>query len=494
MPQPGAAARLRPRLRLWPWLLAAGCCWSLAGCQAPAPAPAAGCQAPAPAEAAAGGGGGRRGPFGTPPSPVHTIPAGFGGLPSLTAAGFYTEFVRGSVPVVFRGLGPRHFAAALGWTDAALTRQFGGQPVKWEQGKEEDRRNVGGELPLARFAERYKTDDIYAVWDLEEGDGMLRGLALPNFLSCAGFEYCLTKTSLWYSAGGTSSAFHSDGLDNFHCVLDGSKTFGLVNKTHQDWVEASGDFGWARDGDASTVLMDHVDHAAFPGFRDVEHSSATLQAGDCLFLPTGWYHHVRTPKGHRSLSFNVWLHHLQPDDFELHAPACGGGGPSAGLPRPLTEHAFFDEQQLTVEDNALVGPGAGGWGAFASAVAGLLAAPRWRRGVDYAGFGRILSSSLASRRTKQGVFDGLDRNGDGVLGLDELEFSEFYTDAGDDAELEAAARVDDGLLERVEAWKESVAKVARLAYLERQLGRPQATRGATRGAGAANQARGNVDE
>ena len=52
--------------------------------------------------------------------------------------------------------------------------------------------------------------------------------------------------------------------------------------------------------------MDAVDLARYPALANVEHWTATLAAGDCIYIPEGWYHQVRSV-GSRSLAVNVWF-------------------------------------------------------------------------------------------------------------------------------------------------------------------------------------------
>ena len=44
----------------------------------------------------------------------------------------------------------------------------------------------------------------------------------------------------------------------------------------------------------------------YPTFAKLEWWDAQLEAGDCFFLPSSWYHHVYTKDGLRSISVNLW--------------------------------------------------------------------------------------------------------------------------------------------------------------------------------------------
>ena len=56
------------------------------------------------------------------------------------------------------------------------------------------------------------------------------------------------------------------------------------------------------------ALADEIDNEAFPQLHLAQQCavSVELRAGDALYLPCGWWHDVRTPKGERSLSISYW--------------------------------------------------------------------------------------------------------------------------------------------------------------------------------------------
>ena len=49
-----------------------------------------------------------------------------------------------------------------------------------------------------------------------------------------------------------------------------------------------------RDGSYSTVDVDSVDLNSYPGFGELTFYNATIEAGDCVYIPTFWGHAVRS--------------------------------------------------------------------------------------------------------------------------------------------------------------------------------------------------------
>ena len=42
----------------------------------------------------------------------------------------------------------------------------------------------------------------------------------------------LQEAVLWMGSGSATSVLHKDGLDNIMCLMDGRKTFVLIDKVH----------------------------------------------------------------------------------------------------------------------------------------------------------------------------------------------------------------------------------------------------------------------
>ena len=50
--------------------------------------------------------------------------------------------------------------------------------------------------------------------------------------------------------------------------------------------------------------VDAVDLVRYPALAAVEHWTAALAPGDCIYIPAGWYHQVRSARP-RSLAVTV---------------------------------------------------------------------------------------------------------------------------------------------------------------------------------------------
>jgi len=254
---------------------------------------------------------------------------------------FYTRYcmVDGGAgrPLVLRGAARR--MAAMRWSDKYLLRVHGRALMSGvELGLKETR--IGGYLPgfarLGAFLRVYNHSDIHLVSRIPSR--MQRDMEHLSFLRCGGFLDFLLVPKVWLDRGNSRSVVHRDDTENVHCLLAGRKQFALIHPRWRATLEAHPNsanppdrFGFLDArldpgrvpgyGAYFGLDVDAVDLIRFPGWRDVEWSRAGVEAGDCIYIPHGWYHQVRSGPT-RTLSVNVW--YWRPERF--HASGCGTPG------------------------------------------------------------------------------------------------------------------------------------------------------------------------
>jgi putative sterol carrier protein len=109
---------------------------------------------------------------------------------------------------------------------------------------------------------------------------------------------------IWIGPKGTLTPLHRDDTDNLFAQVWGQKSFILAAPHHRP---ALGTWSTAPKGglDGCDFNPDAPDYQRFPQARDVTFLRITLQAGDLLFLPEGWFHQVESVS--TSLSVNFWV-------------------------------------------------------------------------------------------------------------------------------------------------------------------------------------------
>lgn len=109
--------------------------------------------------------------------------------------------------------------------------------------------------------------------------------------------------NLWLGPAGTVTQLHRDGTDNLFAQIWGRKRFVLHAPDQRPLL-----YAWAPPADTGLdgcdVDPERPDYERFPLFREARAIECVVEAGEMLFLPEGWFHHVRSLAP--SLSVNFW--------------------------------------------------------------------------------------------------------------------------------------------------------------------------------------------
>ncbi|XP_065174902.1 bifunctional peptidase and (3S)-lysyl hydroxylase Jmjd7-like [Sycon ciliatum] len=209
-------------------------------------------------------------------------------IEELHPSDFYRTHIKPKQPLVYRGMVSDSPAFRL-WTDEYLRETYGSLDVISEV-KNESRATPPKRMQMREFLDRYQKDNLYIVTVLP--DDMRKEVKAPRSVLCGSTRRFIQEANLWMSNGGTRSVIHYDADHNIHCLLAGRKDFVMIPKKYQAQLYMASQT--INGSGYSLIDPDSVDLMQYPLAAGVPWTWATLAPGDCIFLPGGYLHQVRS--------------------------------------------------------------------------------------------------------------------------------------------------------------------------------------------------------
>jgi ribosomal protein L16 Arg81 hydroxylase len=225
----------------------------------------------------------------------------------LTAERFYADFYYRNRPVVIRGFAAR-WQSWDAFAPQSLARTHGDVVVEVYAGRDADplheRTRTTRSIPLREFISTVETansNDEYMASGNRTVHGPLASLVghirpLPGFLT----EHRNESVDMWIGPAGTVTHLHQDFCNALYVQAHGSKRFYLVPPYEAELIYDGRNL-------FRTVDPETVDSHSHPTFSYATVSELVLAAGDVLFLPVGWFHHVRALAPSVSVAFINFL-------------------------------------------------------------------------------------------------------------------------------------------------------------------------------------------
>ncbi len=237
------------------------------------------------------------------------------------AAEFFAAYWRTNTPVILTDLVPG-WPAFRRWSLPALRERFGELEVEYEGGRAADpecdirhleHRRVGR---FAEYLDRVSAsppgNDLYLIANN-------RTLARPGFRPLLGDlrlppgyfaeERLASGSALWLGPAGTVTSLHHDTSNILFCQVVGRKRVRL-GAPEDPALLASGRGVYSRLDPESPQLAGPAEGG--PHLYDIE-----LAPGEALFIPVGWWHHVRALDLSISVALNAFA---RPNVFAWYKP------------------------------------------------------------------------------------------------------------------------------------------------------------------------------
>lgn len=244
-------------------------------------------------------------PKGAPVGDLPEVPR----VENPTVERFVADFLLPQKPAVFTGTFDRWPALAR-WDFDFLRQAVGSKRLRVEAVSGGDKPGYFGrsslpqEIELGEYVAR-----VVAAKDVPRL--YMGGISVPGQLPEIAADLALPPyvqggekpvPYLWLGARGTTTQLHYDINNNFHALFRGRKRFILYAPDQSGCLYPTSLLSPRRH--FSRVWLEAPDLERFPKFRGARGCQATLGPGDLLFLPSLWWHEVRTLEP--SIAVNYW--------------------------------------------------------------------------------------------------------------------------------------------------------------------------------------------
>lgn len=150
---------------------------------------------------------------------------------------------------------------------------------------------------------------------LDQVPELLDDLSLPDYCAFGQNEFLNEKgdnsnsnepeeetMNVFIGPSGTVSPLHTDPRHNLFCQIRGRKFVRLISPKKSDDLYLFDDL---MRKNTSQIDVENVDFEKFPRFANVRCQDFIIEAGQCLYIPRGWFHHVRALEP--SVSVAIWF-------------------------------------------------------------------------------------------------------------------------------------------------------------------------------------------
>lgn len=236
----------------------------------------------------------------------------------LSRQQFLEQYYAANRPVVMTGLTDAWPALKL-WTADYLKKALGDAEAEIMTGLDANRRcelNLQQHRRVVRFADYVDmvfgggaTNDHYLVannqfFQRPECRRLLDDLTVfEDYLDPALLD---GRCFLWFGPGGTVTPLHHDACNIMMAPVFGRKRLYVIPADQWQYV-------YNTTGFFSDVDCENPDFERWPYFRYATVIELTLEPGDVMFMPVGWWHHVRTIEPSAMISFTNFVF---PNSFE----------------------------------------------------------------------------------------------------------------------------------------------------------------------------------
>ncbi|ERT08295.1 cupin-like domain protein [Lyngbya aestuarii BL J] len=231
---------------------------------------------------------------------------------SLYRDEFLDEFYSQNKPVVFTGIMNNWKALNL-WNPQYLKQHYGTATVEVQANRNSDpeyelnvqkhRQKVLLKDYIDWIVEKGESNDCYMVannqnLDREDLKGLMNDLEVfPEYLNP---EDTSRRVFFWFGSAGTITPLHHDPVNLMLAQVLGRKRVLLIPPRQTPFL-------YNHVGVFSQVDPENPDFNKYPLYRNIKPIELILKPGEVIFIPVGWWHHVRALDVSISVSFTNFV-------------------------------------------------------------------------------------------------------------------------------------------------------------------------------------------
>lgn len=240
-------------------------------------------------------------------------PSGIERRATPSADELFDRYLATSTPAIFTDLVPKWRAFRL-WTPEYFRERYGNVSVQITDARESDpfydaraeqhARTLSMAELVARVLAVESSNDFYMVAKNRnvtrpELNELFDDIALPP----AWFreEQLLGSSALWFGPKGTVTPLHHDASSILFCQIYGRKRWRMASPLETPLFEGA------------RAMYSAFDPEQLPTGCQVTFKDFVLEPGEALFIPAGWWHHVRALDVSISLGMN---HFAKENNFD----------------------------------------------------------------------------------------------------------------------------------------------------------------------------------
>ena len=231
---------------------------------------------------------------------------------NLSRDEFRDQYYAANRPVIIQNL-MTDWKAMTAWTPDYLKSVAGDQTVEVMTGRNADPnyemngRKHRTEMRFADYVDMVYSGKVTNDYTMVPHNEFLqRADAQPLLKDFSSFPKYLNPAAvaqqcfLWFGPGGTVTPLHHETRNSVMAQVIGRKRYRLIPAAQWQYVYHS-------KGVFSEVDCERPDLIRFPKFRNATLTDIVVGPGEVLFMPVGWWHHVRALDVSMTISFTNFV-------------------------------------------------------------------------------------------------------------------------------------------------------------------------------------------